>query len=470
MLEFVQGDMFETPADIRVNTVNCVGVMGAGVALAFKQRYPEMFRDYQRACEDGQVRPGVLHVWRSLAGDWIINFPTKRHWRDDSRYEDIEVGLDALREYLEPLGSVSVALPALGCGHGGLDWDRVSSMIERKLDGLAAEVRVYAPAQSRQAGRKAVLEPTSDELKSAEQLGYFEALRSINGTAQSDGSIYLKGRASALYQRWMAVMPSRSPSARELSALSSIATELARRGNTLPVALVYGSKATEEIAELFIEAEIETVLLLPFGVLTRRSLAKLASVERRTPLTLASIASLSAKWSPALFAQSVEFLRANAAAVLLSDPEPDWLNRPAAGKWGQLPFAYIRYEGTSDTTRKTLAGMNAVAVGRRSNSGAPNLDALLGTRTLDETIEAAGGEAHEPEALSQPGKLKVTSGDGHRDMLVRLSDFPEDLWTDVMEAVRQAAVGQTTLQVVANQAAAELLERRLGKLREHAAE
>ena len=133
MLEFVQGDIFEAPADIRVNTVNCVGVMGAGVALAFKQRYPEMFRDYQRDCRNGHVRPGTMHVWKSLSGDWIINFPTKRDWREPSRYEDIDAGLDDLRGYLNWVGPVTVALPALGCGHGGLDWKRVSGMIREKL-------------------------------------------------------------------------------------------------------------------------------------------------------------------------------------------------------------------------------------------------------------------------------------------------------------------------------------------------
>src|SRR5688500_17204920 len=107
MIEFVQGDMFATPADIRVNTVNCVGVMGTGVALAFKKRYPEMFEAYQRDCANGLVRPGQLHVWRSLAGDWIINFPTKRDWREGSHYEDIESGLHALRAYLETLGPVT---------------------------------------------------------------------------------------------------------------------------------------------------------------------------------------------------------------------------------------------------------------------------------------------------------------------------------------------------------------------------
>ena len=145
MIEFVQADLFQTPADIRVNAVNCVGIMGAGIALAFKRRYPAMFRSYRQACRAGRVRPGSLHVWTSPSGDRVINLPTKRHWRDPSRYDDVESGLDALRDYLRDLGAVSVALPALGCGLGGLDWAIVSRMIAEKLAGLDARILVHKP-------------------------------------------------------------------------------------------------------------------------------------------------------------------------------------------------------------------------------------------------------------------------------------------------------------------------------------
>jgi len=165
MLHFTSGDMFELPVDIRVNTVNCVGVMGAGVALAFKTRYPAMFRAYKKACDAGEIRPGALNIWRTLT-EWIINFPTKRHWRENSKYEDIEDGLKALRTYLDSIGrAVRVALPALGCGHGGLDWLHVSKLIERHLATTNAEIFVFEPADSRRAGeiasrlKKSEIEP-----------------------------------------------------------------------------------------------------------------------------------------------------------------------------------------------------------------------------------------------------------------------------------------------------------------------
>jgi O-acetyl-ADP-ribose deacetylase (regulator of RNase III) len=155
MLKFIQGNIFEAPADIRVNTVNCVGVMGAGIALAFKTRFPEMSKEYKRACDAGEVKPGKLHVWKSVAGDCVVNFPTKRHWRDKSRYEDIEAGLIALRDYLKDKGRVRVTLPALGCGHGGLDWSKVSLMIHEQLKDLEAEIIVFEPGDSRAAGERA---------------------------------------------------------------------------------------------------------------------------------------------------------------------------------------------------------------------------------------------------------------------------------------------------------------------------
>jgi O-acetyl-ADP-ribose deacetylase (regulator of RNase III) len=151
MLHFTSGDMFDLAVDIRVNTVNCVGVMGAGVALVFKTRFPAMFRAYKEACDAGEVKPGSLQVWRTST-EWILNFPTKRHWRDGSRYDDIEAGLKALRTYLGILGrDVRVALPALGCGHGGLDWSRVSKLIEHHLATTTAEIFVFEPADSRRA-------------------------------------------------------------------------------------------------------------------------------------------------------------------------------------------------------------------------------------------------------------------------------------------------------------------------------
>ena len=401
MLEFTQGDMFEKPADIRVNTVNCVGVMGAGVALAFKQRFPEMFRDYQMGCKDGRVRPGRMHVWKSLEGDWVVNFPTKRDWRDPSRYEDIDAGLDDLRGYLESVGPVTVALPALGCGHGGLDWDRVSAMIRTKLDGIAAHVMVFAPAASRQAGRSASELPSDDERASAEQLGYQISEPESFPRLQVSKPIFVRGDVLSLSEKWVALLPSRTPGEREMQALRTIASELARSGAGITIALVHGARISEEIAQIFTNEGIDTVLILPFGVLTRKTIAKPLVDARRGSLTLVSSSPPSTKWSRQLFGEAQEILRTNAAAMLLSDPEPEWLTEKGLSKWAGTPISYVRYETTPHHMRDALASEGARPIGRSGDNGAPNIDHLMGTfgPKTESMLDASGEDVETEQSL-----------------------------------------------------------------------
>jgi O-acetyl-ADP-ribose deacetylase (regulator of RNase III) len=108
-----------------------------------------MFAEYQRKCSAGLIRPGRLHIWQTPDGERIVNVPTKRHWRDKSRYEDIEAGLIALRAFLADQGLASVTLPALGCGHGRLNWKVVAAMIAKHLQGLQAQITVFQPSDSR---------------------------------------------------------------------------------------------------------------------------------------------------------------------------------------------------------------------------------------------------------------------------------------------------------------------------------
>lgn len=145
MFKALIGDLFESQAQALVNTVNCVGVMGKGVAEIFKQRYPAMFEDYKRRCEQGSVRLGQPYVYRDLYDSVVINFPTKDHWRSPSRLSDIEKGLDFLAEHLASWGISSLAMPPLGCGNGGLAWSDVGPLVYRKLHQLPIDVELYAP-------------------------------------------------------------------------------------------------------------------------------------------------------------------------------------------------------------------------------------------------------------------------------------------------------------------------------------
>ena len=141
MMRFTQGNLLDSHVDAVVNTVNTVGVMGKGIALMFKERFPENFRAYAAACKAKGVRVGEMFVQPSaeLAGPrWIINFPTKQDWRQASRIEWIESGLIALKKVIREKGIRSIALPPLGCGNGGLEWSQVRPLIEAILADLAA--------------------------------------------------------------------------------------------------------------------------------------------------------------------------------------------------------------------------------------------------------------------------------------------------------------------------------------------
>jgi O-acetyl-ADP-ribose deacetylase (regulator of RNase III) len=148
MIERANGNLLEADADALVNTVNCVGVMGKGLALQFKQRHPENFRMYARACKSGEVVPGRVFVVQLTTPPprFIINFPTKRHWRNPSRLEDIQAGLVSLIEEVRRLGIQSIAVPPLGCGNGGLDWSEVEPLIQSAFAQLpGVRVLLYAP-------------------------------------------------------------------------------------------------------------------------------------------------------------------------------------------------------------------------------------------------------------------------------------------------------------------------------------
>jgi O-acetyl-ADP-ribose deacetylase (regulator of RNase III)/uncharacterized protein YwgA len=145
MFRALIGDLFASRAQTLVNTVNCVGVMGKGVAEQFKLRFPAMFEDYRSRTNRKAVRLGEPYLYRDQSGAQIINFPTKDHWRSPSRLSDIERGLDYLAAHASKWGITSIALPPLGCGNGGLEWSEVGPLIYRKLHGLPIEVEVYAP-------------------------------------------------------------------------------------------------------------------------------------------------------------------------------------------------------------------------------------------------------------------------------------------------------------------------------------
>ena len=149
MLKFVSGNLLESNAEAIVNAVNTVGVMGKGIALQFKQLFPFNFKEYKKACDMKSLKPGVMLVVKdhhpTKGAKTIINFPTKVHWKSPSKMEYVEDGLKELVKVIRESELESVAVPALGCGNGGLKWEEVKKMIELYLSEVDAEVLVYEP-------------------------------------------------------------------------------------------------------------------------------------------------------------------------------------------------------------------------------------------------------------------------------------------------------------------------------------
>ncbi len=140
-----EGNILDSKMQTLINTVNCVGVMGKGIALEFKKRFPEMYKDYVLRCNDGQVKLGYPYLFKTTDGPWILNFPTKDHWRSSSNIDDIERGLRFLIGNYGSWGIRSLAVPPLGCGQGQLEWKVVGPTLFRYLSKLTIPIELYAP-------------------------------------------------------------------------------------------------------------------------------------------------------------------------------------------------------------------------------------------------------------------------------------------------------------------------------------
>lgn len=142
MIKYISGDIFKSTAQTIVNPINCMGAMGAGLARQFRDRYPDMYKKYQKYCLDNLIKPGVLMLYKA-PDYWVLNFPTKFDWREKSHINYIEDGLKKFIETYESKGITSIAFSKLGCGLGGLDWIDVKPLMEKYLGNLPIDVLIY---------------------------------------------------------------------------------------------------------------------------------------------------------------------------------------------------------------------------------------------------------------------------------------------------------------------------------------
>lgn len=373
MLHFTSGDMFELDVDIRVNTVNCVGVMGAGVALAFKTRYPEMFREYKKVCDANELKPGALNVWRTLT-EWIVNFPTKRHWRENSKYEDLEDGLRAFRRYLEGVGRpVRVALPALGCGHGGLDWSQVSKLIERHLGSIEADIFVFEPGDSIRAGELATpakgakgkldVRPT---IVRSDEFAFPAPLRSIDVQG-----LALVGDSACLVDPMVFITGSEVPDAREEAAALQCVEALARTGTQLCF-LITGT-IWGRLAKMAVSRGAN-VLLWCIEPIQPASLKSLHGELNEGRVAVVSLSLDHEVWSQRTHDRTRRAAIEIAHALLVTDAHPEWVLANAIPK--EHGVFFVRYGASTTDTEKLLA-LGARPIGRKANSKEPNVAPIV---------------------------------------------------------------------------------------------
>lgn len=268
MLEFVRGDFFDFDADIRINTVNCVGVMGAGVALAFKSKYPEMFKEYVRQCKENEILPGRPSVWKQgdmfSKGIEIINFPTKNHWKNPSNYEYIEDGLIWLSNYLKNKEGLTITLPALGCGHGGLDWEIVKLLISRYLEDTQNKILVFEPESSKKASEKLSISP--EDMSKLESLGVHavrknEKFYPIGLMRYTEKNLWVLGNLNTEFD--ISIISSTTPSEEEKLAIGALIDHCKLNNYSI---LFGGSAFDKRMAVISMSKGIETGIFLPSGI------------------------------------------------------------------------------------------------------------------------------------------------------------------------------------------------------------
>lgn len=383
MVKIQPGGIFEIPADIRVNTVNCIGVMGAGVALAFKRRYPNMFKDYQKACKAGTVKSGCLHIWKNLESEWIVNFPTKLDWREPSKYEYIEAGLKSLREFLAQHKGEKVVMPPLGCGLGGLDWGKVSGMIRESLSDLESEVIVLEPniLRNKDADKaERDLDPAIINQLTAGGIRCIDASMSglgENVAAMGASRMFIKGTDALVKNNLLVIIPSLKPAEREIHVAEAFVNELARPG------LVIGAGYTPAVERVVIRRALEhgagVVVVIAEGIMNFRVREDLKDVWSNDRTAVVSIAHPQQRWSRQLAYRTRLLEFGLARAVLITDPTPRWVPR-FLEKLSEERIPQIfhpKYDGSTPRIRELAENHTSQAIGRNPQTGRPNIDAIL---------------------------------------------------------------------------------------------
>lgn len=367
MITFTSGDMFSISANCLVNTVNCVGIMGAGVALAFKNRYPSMYEDYKKACDLGQIRPGFLHIWEN-AETIIINFPTKRHWRNKSRYEDIQIGLKALNSFLTDKPHLKVSLPALGCGNGGLDWEIVSSMIKDELSSVNANIMVFEPKDSQKLN---ITNQSKNKVNNLKQIikpipkDYFP--RNLNG--------FYFGNLSLLNKDKKITLSANIETKKELLAFRETLIEINKKHSLDTFSTVYESSKTNALIKKTISLGFNLIVYVPFGINEATPLLNL--LPSNNNLLILSLLPPNQEWRENSVVSCYQTLIHLEHRFLITEENPAWIEKLVSFENFVSLSYFIKYEKTKEFLSNIDAKINFKLIGKNKGTKTPNIDILF---------------------------------------------------------------------------------------------
>lgn len=372
MLEFVKGDFFKFDADVRINTVNCVGVMGAGVALAFKKKYPVMFKEYLKDCKAGLIKPGLPSVWKNddmfSKEIEIINFPTKDHWRKPSEYEYVEKGLEWLSEYLKQKNCSTITLPALGCGHGGLDWGKVKLLIEKYLGDTPHNILVFEPSSSKNAGKAESNTTENNKLLVEENINtinsrsadYPDKLRLF-----TEKELYLfSSEFSAVENYSMSIISSSKPNSTEIELVKKLVSYCEEHR----FSILFGSSAFDK--KMAFEATkkgINVGVFLPTGIF--QSAKKANSNVDLARLTLLSIGDPFESFDRKAYMPSVLSRLFLASNVIFTTSRLEWVSKQAKHiNKSNSKFYYMDSSSITVEDRLAIEKISAVKIDVKKDS------------------------------------------------------------------------------------------------------
>lgn len=349
--------------------------MGAGVALIFKTRYPQMFNDYVRACKKNKVAPGKPHVWIEsdlLTTCTIINFPTKIHWRNPSEYVYIEKGLIWLRDYLTEHKEATVTLPALGCGHGGLDWDIVKEMIIKYLGDLDTKIFVFNPTSSvdnkkneewfnQLVKHNVVTIAPNDDLYPKELAG------------RSSLNLYCIGNTKLLKWKKLSILANAKSSEKEINSLLMVTNEIPIDSMVLLLSLKNNNDY--EFAKAILEKGFRAIFVIPYGILNFDVQKRFQNSWDDERILVISIAIPNQTWKVYENSNALKFRQKLADATLINSLEVKAID--SLLKYLKKPFDNIFYINYWYNEQEVFKILKAQKIGISNNTGKIKLEPLL---------------------------------------------------------------------------------------------